>query len=207
MTRFLHRPMFRTGGSAGQGITSGLTRPGYKRGRVVEPGGYEGTDDFFDIYKDLPDAWEKHKKHMGEYPKGTSDADFWLNFGTNILAQPGGRPILQTLGTAAKEPLARMQEQKTMERHGERKEKTDFLQTYIDAMSKLKGGEAGAQREANRMAAYEPYERLGYMGAGLGNILGGMQGQYQTTVSPNQSALQQAMGIIGTGIGAYKSFT
>ena len=64
-----------------------------------------------------------------------------------------------------------------------------------------------AQREANRMAAYDPYERLGYMGAGIGNILGGMQGQYQTTVQPNQSALQQAMGIVGTGIGAYKSFT
>jgi len=64
-----------------------------------------------------------------------------------------------------------------------------------------------AQREANRMAAYDPYERLGYMGAGIGNVLGGMGGQYQTTVTPNQSALQQAMGIIGTGIGAYKSFT
>ena len=63
-----------------------------------------------------------------------------------------------------------------------------------------------AQREANRMAAYDPYERLGYMGAGLGNVLGGMGGQYQTTVSPNQSALQQAMGIVGTGIGAYKTF-
>ena len=63
-----------------------------------------------------------------------------------------------------------------------------------------------AQREANRMAAYEPYERLGYMGAGIGNILGGMGGQYSTTVSPNQSALQQAMGILGTGIGAYQSF-
>ena len=59
-----------------------------------------------------------------------------------------------------------------------------------------------AQREANRLAAYEPYERLGYMGAGIGNVLGGMQGQYQTTVTPNQSALQQAMGILGTGIGA-----
>ena len=58
-----------------------------------------------------------------------------------------------------------------------------------------------AQREANRLAAYEPYERLGYMGAGIGNVLGGMQGQYQTTVPPNQSALQQAMGILGTGIG------
>ena len=44
------------------------------------------------------------------------------------------------------------------------------------------------------------------MGAGIGNVLGGMQGQYQTTVSPNQSALQQAMGILGTGIGAYKTF-
>ena len=63
-----------------------------------------------------------------------------------------------------------------------------------------------AQREANRLAAYEPYERLGYMGAGLGNVLGGMQGQYQTTVQPNQSALQQAMGILGTGIGAYKTW-
>jgi len=63
-----------------------------------------------------------------------------------------------------------------------------------------------AQREANRMAAYEPYERLGYMGAGLGNVLGGMGGQYQTTVSPNQNALQQAMGIIGTGVGAYRTF-
>ena len=64
-----------------------------------------------------------------------------------------------------------------------------------------------AEREANRLAAYDPYERLGYMGAGIGNVLGGMQGQYQTTVQPNQSALQQAMGILGTGIGAYKSFT
>ena len=43
MSRFLHRPMFRRGGSAGEGITSGL-RPGYKRGRVVEPGGYGGDE-------------------------------------------------------------------------------------------------------------------------------------------------------------------
>jgi len=63
-----------------------------------------------------------------------------------------------------------------------------------------------AQREANRMAAYEPYERLGYMGAGLGNILGGMAGQYQTTVSPNQSPLHQAMGIGTTLSGIYDNF-
>jgi len=62
------------------------------------------------------------------------------------------------------------------------------------------------QREANRMAAYEPYERLGYMGAGMGNVMGGAMGQYQSQVTPNQSPLQQALGIASLGLGAYKGF-
>ncbi len=62
------------------------------------------------------------------------------------------------------------------------------------------------QREANRMAAYEPYERLGYMGAGMGNVMGGAMGQYQSQVTPNQSPLQQAMGIASLGLGAYQAF-
>ena len=63
-----------------------------------------------------------------------------------------------------------------------------------------------AQREANRMAAYDPYERLGYMGAGLGNILGGMGGQYQTTIRPDPTPLQSALGILSTGVGVYDKF-
>ena len=62
------------------------------------------------------------------------------------------------------------------------------------------------QREANRLAAYEPYERLGYMGAGMGNVMGGAMGQYTSTVTPNQSPLQQALGIASLGLGAYKAF-
>ena len=45
------------------------------------------------------------------------------------------------------------------------------------------------QREANRMAAYEPYERLGYLGAGMGNVMGGAMGQYQPVVTPNKSPI------------------
>ena len=63
------------------------------------------------------------------------------------------------------------------------------------------------QREANRLAAYEPYERLGYMGAGMGNVMGGAMGQYQSQVTPNQSPLQQALGIASLGLGAYKALT
>jgi hypothetical protein len=60
------------------------------------------------------------------------------------------------------------------------------------------------QREANRMAAYEPYERLGYMGAGMGNVMGGAMGQYQTQVTPNKSPLETALGIASLGYGMTK---
>ena len=42
MNRILKRPMFRIGGSAGTGITSGLDTP--KRGLVDEPGKYSQDD-------------------------------------------------------------------------------------------------------------------------------------------------------------------
>jgi len=57
------------------------------------------------------------------------------------------------------------------------------------------------QREANRLAAYEPYERLGYMGAGMGNVMGGAMGQYQSQVTPNKSPLETAIGIASLGYG------
>jgi hypothetical protein len=56
------------------------------------------------------------------------------------------------------------------------------------------------------MAAYEPYERLNYMGAGMGNVMGAGMGQYTSQVTPNQSPLQQAMGIASLGLGAYKGW-
>jgi len=66
---------------------------------------------------------------------------------------------------------------------------------------------ADADREKERMAAYEPYERLGYLGSGITGMLGGYPGQYQSTITPNPTPLQTALGI-GTGLagmyGAYK---
>jgi hypothetical protein len=52
-----------------------------------------------------------------------------------------------------------------------------------------------AQREANRLEAYEPYERLGYLGSGIASIASGAPGQYQSTVMPNPTPLQNALGI------------
>jgi hypothetical protein len=66
--------------------------------------------------------------------------------------------------------------------------------------------EANALQEANRLKAYEPYERLGYLGSGLSSMLQGMGPGYQTQVTPNKSPLEQALGILSTGVGAYQAF-
>jgi hypothetical protein len=63
-----------------------------------------------------------------------------------------------------------------------------------------------AKREANRMAYYEPYERIGWLGQGLSGIMGGMAPQYSFTQQSNPSPLSQALGIAATGAGAYKAF-
>ena len=52
-----------------------------------------------------------------------------------------------------------------------------------------------ATREANRLEAYEPYERLGYLGSGIAQIASGAPGQYQSMVTPNPTPLQNALGI------------
>jgi hypothetical protein len=66
-----------------------------------------------------------------------------------------------------------------------------------------------ATREANRLAAYEPYERLGFQQTGIASIASGAPGQYQSMVQPNPTPLQNALGIAGvagglmTGYGDY----
>ena len=60
-----------------------------------------------------------------------------------------------------------------------------------------------AQREANRMAAYEPLERLGIYGQGVTGLMGGYPAQYQFTQQPNASPLASALGIGSTLGGIY----
>ena len=60
-----------------------------------------------------------------------------------------------------------------------------------------------AQREANRMAAYERLERLGIYGQGVTGLMGGYPAQYQFTNQPNASPLATALGIGSTLSGIY----
>ena len=82
MNRILKRPMFRIGGSAGTGITSGLDKPRkqYAQGSMpnFQPSGIPG---------------------------------FLTGLGINLLTTPPQGNIFQTIGTAAKDPFDRLQAQ------------------------------------------------------------------------------------------------
>jgi len=60
-----------------------------------------------------------------------------------------------------------------------------------------------ADREKLRMQAYEPYERLGFLGQGLTGIMGGYGNQYQFQQQPNPTPLQTALGTGATMAGIY----
>ena len=90
----LNRPMFRRGGRANGGIMDGVERQGYEDAGRVEK--LEQETSFL-------------KEAIGERPEikpyPYKGSDFFMGLGANILAQPGGQPILQTIGQAGINPL------------------------------------------------------------------------------------------------------
>jgi len=91
MNRTLKRPMFRIGGSAGTGITSGLDQP-RKQYAQGTPNPYAPSVNF------------------GGVP------GFLTGFGLNLLATPPQGNIFQTAGMAAREPFKNLQESQAARR-------------------------------------------------------------------------------------------
>ena len=106
MNRVLRRPMFRIGGSVAEGITSGLdqpqltaSRPGYNRGRVVNPGGYAGDETIGQEYKRHKAALDEIRPERRPYwPQ------FATSFGLDLLTRPKQGNIFQQAAASAKGP-------------------------------------------------------------------------------------------------------
>ena len=84
MNRTLKRPMFRIGGSAGTGITSGLDQPRKQYNQGSNP------------------------YAMGNF-QSTGLPGFLTSFGLNLLSTPPRGNIFQTAATAAQDPFRRFQ--------------------------------------------------------------------------------------------------
>ena len=64
-----------------------------------------------------------------------------------------------------------------------------------------------ASREAARMAAFEPQERVGFYGQGVTGLMGGCPVRSTTTNIPNPTPLQTALGVGSTLAGIYGTVT
>jgi len=111
MNRVLRRPMFRIGGTA-EGITSGLdqtqltaSRLPYKRGRVVEPGGYQG-DALERTVETYPKYAEALKNIRGE--RRPHWPQFLTSMGLDLLTRPKSGNIFQQVAASAKGPYEQM---------------------------------------------------------------------------------------------------
>ena len=120
MNRTLKRPMFRIGGSAGTGITSGLDQPRKQYNQGSNP------------------------YNMGNFAPGTG-AGFLTQFGLDLLSRPPQGNILQTAAMSAKEPFKDYQA--AQYRQGEKMGERDFLQSERKEGQDFKAGESQLNRD------------------------------------------------------------
>jgi len=120
MNRTLKRPMFRIGGSAGTGITSGLDQPRKQYNQGSNP------------------------YNMGNFAPGTGSG-FLTQFGLDLLSRPPQGNLLQTAAVSAKKPFEDYQA--AQYRQGEKMGERDFLQSERKAGQDFKAGENQLNRD------------------------------------------------------------
>ena len=137
--RTLRRPMFRRGGSAGEGITSGLApRQGYANQSFVEQ------------IRPTKKEYESISGMLPTRSRDTSMNDFLINFGLDMASRSPEGGLLQTAAISAKDPFARFQQQKATRASSGREESMDILKTIMDAKATALGSEGGSKSYAKQ---------------------------------------------------------
>ena len=149
--------MFRKGGSAGEGITSGL-RQGYQ-----DPAGSVRQNDLSKInlkdmnmqqIKDLADSMAFQAPPMAP---DTSLRDFKIDFGLDLVGRPAAGNIFQTAALAAKEPFANFRtsraaynkaaQDRAINRYNSQ---TGMFDTLLGAQADILGSEGGSKTFAKQ---------------------------------------------------------
>jgi hypothetical protein len=152
MNRILRRPMFRKGGSAGEGITSGL-RQGYQ-----DPAGTVQQNDLSKIdirnmnMQQLKDLASQVSYQAPSMAPDNSLRDFKIDFGLDLVSRTPGGNIFQTAGAAAKEPFNRFRQSRAAYNKGiqdrsinKYNSESDMFKTLIGAQSDILGSETGGK--------------------------------------------------------------
>jgi len=158
--RTLRRPMFRSGGMTGTGITSGLAP---RQGYAHEPGHVVQNDPqkISDIKNMSIEQLKELSKSMSYKPRGTNVYDFLTQFGLNIGSMPPTGNIFQTAATAAKEPYGQFLKGKQDAAQMGYASEADMFKTLIGAQAKILGSEGGSKLFSKEQAAQAVSKLMG----------------------------------------------
>jgi len=149
----MKRPMFRKGGSAGEGITSGLApRQNYQEAGSVQP------FDLRNANMDQIDAEVKRRSlKLPPMAPDNSLRDFKIDFGLDLISRSPSGNIFQTAGAAAKEPFANFRKSKAgynkaLQDRAINKynSESDMFKTLIGAQADILGSEGGSKMFAKQ---------------------------------------------------------
>ena len=133
MTRVLKRPMFRLGGPANEGITSGLApRRGYatdQAGGLVDPRDLKVSD--------LDKLTIGQMQDVSRSPRGGDLSKFLIDFGLDIASATPSGSILSTAAESAKAPYERFQGRKAARAETE----ADMFSTLFKGATEAHGAE------------------------------------------------------------------
>jgi len=160
MNRIMKRPMFRKGGSAGEGITSGLApRQGYatNENNTVKQNDLSKVDlrnmDMQQI-KDLADRMSFQAPPMAP---DNSLKNFKIDFGLDLVSRSPQGNIFQTAASAAKDPFARFKESRGLYNKGVQdravtkyNSQTGMFDTLLGAQADILGSEGGSKMFAKQ---------------------------------------------------------
>ena len=139
--RTLRRPMFRMGGSTGEGITSGLEAPrqNYQKAGDVEQNDLSKVDlrnmDMQQL-KDLAGS-------MSYSPRGTNINDFLISAGLDLVSRPTSGNIFADVATSSKEPYKEFMKGKQSAEEQRYASESDMFKTLIAAKADMAGGTGG----------------------------------------------------------------
>jgi hypothetical protein len=149
MNRIMKRPMFRKGGSAGEGITSGLApRQGYQgtgnaADQSVQPFDLSKLENIRDLNpQQLLQLSKQLSLKQPPMQPDRSLGNFKIDFGLDLLSRSPSGNIFQTAGAAAKEPFANFRASRAAYNKGVNDRAINKYNSEADMFSTLLGAQA-----------------------------------------------------------------
>ena len=192
----MNRPMFRKGGSAGEGITSGL-RQGYatNENNTVKQNDLSKVNLRDASLQQIMDMSKQYGFQAPPMQPDNSLRDFKIDFGLDLVSRSPSGNIFQTAGAAAKEPFANFRNSRAAynkaanERAVNRyNSQTGMFDTLLGAQAKILGSEGGSKMFAKQANDAEIQSIMGELFQ-----LQTIQADPDTAIDENEYNQQQAI--------------